>query len=377
MNDRPATAASPEPEPEPDPQADEAQADEAQADEAQTDERPADEAQAEGPTGPEVELRRRLDAIAATTTVADDAWATIQGRIDAGPATAVRARSRRVLALAAAVAMVVAVAAVVVALRGTDQGEVDTVDDETTTTTDHDRPRTTTEATTTTIPLDQPASVTPPGALDGLGDLVDGDDPGDGDGGGGPGTGPSTGPPAGGEAPTPTTPPPARIAPAAVAVTSDYTLELVFEGEDGVVVGRYGGIMIYLRRADGVGNTPDTPDHHGYITGRGWAQGAPRDDFPCFGFERATIDAADAPRHRFLYGFAGPQVDSAVVVLADGSRLPVTFGTGPGPAGLDIRGWIMEQPDAAVDHVEVLDSRGDLYGWAEIDQYGATTNVHC
>jgi hypothetical protein len=352
MTDRPATAASPEPEPTPEPP---------------PEPTPDDET--------EVELRRRLDAIAATTTLTDDAWDTIQGRIDAGPA---RRHPRRILAVAAALAMVVAVAAVVVAFRGKDQGHVDTVDD-VTTTTERDRPRaTTTLPPTTTRPSDQPASVTPSDALDDLiDDLIDdtGGDPGD----GGPssGTDDPAGSSTGGGTPGTTAPLPVRLAPAAVAVTSDYTLELVFEPEDGVVVGRYGGIMVYLRRADGIGNTPDTPDRLGYVTGRGWRQGAPVDDLPCLGFERVMLEFDDAPSHWFVYGFAGPEVASAVVVLADGSRLPVPFGSGPGPDGIDMRGWVLERPNVAVDHVEALDTRGDVLGRAEIDEYGATTDVHC
>lgn len=94
----------------------------------------------------EADVRRWLAGLVDDTVTDPQAWETIQGRMTPVPPARPRSlRSRQRLALALAAAIVVVIAAVIVAGRNPGSGEVETVDD-TTSTTDSE------QTTTSTLP---------------------------------------------------------------------------------------------------------------------------------------------------------------------------------------------------------------------------------
>jgi hypothetical protein len=112
-------------------------------------------------TDREAELSRRLEDLAATTTVDAEAWEKIQSRI---AATSSRTRPTPWQLVAVAAALVVVLGAIVLTRRD-DGSRVETGDDETTTTTDHDTSSTSDRdlTTTSTIESSDSPGVPPPG----------------------------------------------------------------------------------------------------------------------------------------------------------------------------------------------------------------------
>jgi hypothetical protein len=145
-----------------------------------------------------------------------------------------------------------------------------------------------------------------------------------------------------------------------MVVTSDFTLEAVFDTELTYPDDPAGFIALWVRRTDGVGPSPHgTPDGHGALAGTIWGSNPSSSaEHPCLEWRVPIISPEYVGSHSFVFGIAGPGLDHVEVVMADGTRVPAPIGTAP--PGFTTRAWLVESPPGDVDHVEGLAADGRL-----------------
>ena len=131
--------------------------------------------------------------------------------------------------------------------------------------------------------------------------------------------------------------------------TADYDFELVLTPYPGGP----GSPTAWVRRTDDVGRGfEDQPDAHGFVQQSGWDAQSGRKCVTASGGEFA-FDGA--PVHAFTYGIAGRSVRKVVVVLEDGTRVPVR--TTEATVG-GFRGWMVERPLVTAVRIDGYDEHG-------------------
>jgi hypothetical protein len=301
-----------------------------------------------GTTSTEVALRSRLEELAGTASVDDQAWEKIQNRIAGGHSASGRRRPtpRQLIAVAAAVILV---CAIVWARRDSGQ-KVETVDDTTTTTTDRVG-RESTTTTSTTVAGGPSRSETGPGgqptggpASGGAGPGSGGDPAGQpGDGGASPegGTSPGGGGPATGAPPASSVPPPSGNMPdgrppAVTFEASGYTLQATFWRID------EGTLYLNLWRPD-----------RGYLAN--WS----RSDRPgqnCLaGESEYPFDFPEPGSHAYSWGLVRADAAEVRIVSTTGESRTAAIGSVAVPG---LRPWIAPSPSGQVDHYEARDASG-------------------
>ena len=297
-------------------------------------------------TTEENELAGRLAELASTTGFDDEALEKILARVEAPPG----ATTRRVLVAVAAGSLAVAGMAVALTSTGSGSDRVDATDSDLTTSTagsetsvtsapagEGTTTSTVTSSTTTTVVADgdQPEGSLQPGAAD-------------------------PAPPDDGS-PTATPPPTPRADPVLTLASSHYTVELLHR--DGT---------LYLRRTDLVGAGPTMdggPDGYGASHESSWGDSSGPD---CLATSGRALSFPNVPIRNFTFGFAGPGIDRAEMVLAGGTRVAIPIG--PAVEHNGFRVFLLERPEGPAERVEGFDADGNLVATITViggtDDYG-------